>query len=79
MADKEPLDNFYEQPTAADESGQGLDDVTLSELSENGPETRFFDLGTFFGDLWRRFIVDFRHFRSPFLLRSLTLWALAEL
>jgi hypothetical protein len=34
MADKEPLNNFYKEPTASDKRRQSLDDVTLSELSE---------------------------------------------
>ena len=39
MADEEPFDDLDEQPAAADESGQGFDDPTLSEFGENRPET----------------------------------------
>jgi hypothetical protein len=32
-----PVDKFYDQPAAADESGQGFDDPTLPEFLEVTP------------------------------------------
>jgi len=61
MTNKEPLDDLDKQPAAADEGGQSLDDPTLPELGENGPETRFFDQGRFFGASLRRCLLAFRH------------------
>jgi len=61
MANEEPFDDLDEQSPAADEGRQGFDDSTLSELGENGPETRFFDQDRFFGASWRRCLLAFRH------------------
>jgi len=60
---------------------KGLDDPTLPELGENGPETRFFDLGRFFGDLRRHNLLAFWDSRYPFssqeLDASIVAWTIA--
>jgi len=70
MANEKPLNDLDEQPSAADESCQGLDDPALAEPGVKAPESRFLALGSSPGVLQRRFLSPSGIPDPPFLVQK---------